>query len=157
MQKIVTNLWFNGRVQEALDLYKSLFKDFKLLGLSHYPESGHGTPGDIMTADFTLAGQEFIIINGGPGFPHSEAISLLIRCRDQKEIDHFWAGLSKGGETGQCGWLKDPFGISWQVVPEELEKLMQGTPEQVNRVVQAFMGMTKLDIAAMVAAGKKED
>jgi len=124
MQKIVTNLWFDGRVEEAVDFYTSLFANSRVKTIQRYGDAGPGRKGDIMTAAFELEGQEFII-NGGPGFPHSPAMSLLINCEDQGEVDEFWERLSEGGEKGECGWLTDRYGVSWQVVPTALERMLQ--------------------------------
>lgn len=153
MQKIVTNLWFNGRVDEALELYTSVLPDSRVKNIARYGETGPGQAGEIMTAEVELAGQAFTILNGGPGFPHSPAMSLLVYCDDQAEVDRLWEKLSDGGEKGQCGWLTDRFGVSWQIVPRALGQLMsQGTEAQSQRVMQAMLGMTRLDIAALERA-----
>ncbi|MCY3757789.1 MAG: VOC family protein, partial [Acidobacteria bacterium] len=116
MQKIVTNLWFDGQVEEALELYTSLFADSRVTRILRYAEGGMGNPGDIMTAEFELAGQDFCIINGGPHYKLSPAMSLLVHCADQAEVDRLWERLTAdGGEEGQCGWLTDRFGVSWQI------------------------------------------
>lgn len=153
VQKIITNLWFDGRVEEALEFYLSIFPDSDIRSIARYGDAGPGAKGEIMTATFTLAGQEFTIINGGPGFPHSPAISLLVNCEDQAEVDELWERLSDGGEQGQCGWLTDRFGVSWQVVPTVLEELMQDEDqERSQRVTKAMLSMQKLDIAALERA-----
>ena len=151
MQKVVTNLWFDGRVDEALELYASLFTDFRVTNILRYGEGGMGAPGDIMTADFAIAGHAFTIINGGPMYQLSPAMSLLVHCDDQAEVDRLWEGLTaNGGEEGRCGWLVDAFGVSWQIVPKALiEMLGSGDPAAVERVTAAFMQMNKLDIAAL--------
>lgn len=154
MQKIVTNLWFDGRVEEALDLYTSLLPDSRVLGITRYNKAGMGTPGDIMTAYFELAGQTFTIINGGPHFKHSPAMSLCVRCVDQNEVDRLWEGLTScGGKESRCGWLVDRFGVSWQIMPTRLgEMLASDDPAAVERVTAAFMEMNKLDIAELERA-----
>ena len=154
MQKIVTNLWFDGRVEEALEFYTSLFPDAKVNTISRYGDAGPGTKGDIVVADFELAGQQFTIINGGPGFPHTEAMSLLVNCESQDEVDRLWEALSaKGGAPGQCGWLTDRFGVHWQIVPVVLGEMMQAEDEvKVQRMIKAMLAMTKLDIAALERA-----
>ena len=158
MQKIVTNLWFDGRVEEALELYTSLFADSRVTRISRYGEGGMGKPGDIMTAGFELAGQEFCIINGGPHFKHSPAMSLRVHCADQAEVDRLWERLTAdGGEEGQCGWLTDRFGVSWQITPTALgEMLNSSDAAAVERVTAALMQMTKLDVAALEQAFRGE-
>ena len=154
MQKIVTNLWFDGRVEEALDLYTSCFPNARVTRISRYNEAGMGKTGDIMTAEFELAGQEFCIINGGPHFTHSPAMSLAVNCVDQDEVDWLWERLtSEGGEAGQCGWLTDRFGVSWQIVPMRLGEMLESDDATaVERVTAAFLQMKKLDIAALEQA-----
>jgi predicted 3-demethylubiquinone-9 3-methyltransferase (glyoxalase superfamily) len=153
MQKIVTNLWFDGRVEEALAFYAAVFADFKVTDISHYGDAGPGQKGDILTATFELFGQEFTIINGGPGFPHSPAMSLLVNCESQAEVDDLWEKLADGGAKGQCGWLTDRFGVSWQVVPTALYRLIQDEDEEKSqRVMRAMLAMRKLDIAELERA-----
>ena len=158
MQKIVTNLWFDGRVEEALELYTSLFADSRVTGISRYAESGMGETGDIMTADFVLAGQAFTIINGGPHFQHSPAMSLLVHCQDQAEVDRLWHALiAGGGEPSRCGWLTDRFGVSWQITPKRLGELLASDDSAaVERVTQAFLKMDKLDVAELERAFRDE-
>ncbi|MCY4530200.1 MAG: VOC family protein [Chloroflexi bacterium] len=158
MQKIVTNLWFDGRVEEALELYTSCFEDARVTRITRYTESGMGKAGDIMTAEFELAGQEFCIINGGPHFTHSPAMSLAVNCVDQNEVDALWERLtSDGGEESQCGWLTDRFGVSWQIVPIALtEMLASEDAKAVERVTEAFLQMKKLDIAELERAFRDE-
>lgn len=157
MQKIVTNLWFDGRVEEALAFYTSVFADSRVKTITRYGDAGPGPKGEILTATFELAGQEFIIINGGPGFPHSPAISLLINCESQAEVDDMWERLSDGGEKGQCGWLTDRFGVSWQITPTALFELFQDEDAQkVQRVTEAMLAMTKLDLAVLEKAYRGE-
>jgi predicted 3-demethylubiquinone-9 3-methyltransferase (glyoxalase superfamily) len=153
MQKIVTNLWFDGRVEEALEFYTSIFADSRINAISRYGDSGPGPTGEILVANFELAGQQFTIINGGPGFPHSPAMSLLVNCETQAEIDDLWEKLAEGGKHDQCGWLTDRFGISWQIVPTALERLFLNEDEvKTQRTMKAMLAMTKLDIAALERA-----
>ena len=158
MQKIVTNLWFDGRVEEALELYTSCFEEARVTNITRFTEAGMGNEGDIMTAEFELAGQEFRIINGGPHFKLSPAISLAVNCVDQEEVDRLWERLtSDGGEEGQCGWLTDRFGVSWQIVPLALGEMMSSDDAAaVERVTAAFLKMKKLDIAEMEKAFRNE-
>ncbi len=158
MQKIVTNLWFDGQVEEALELYTSLFADSRVTRILRYAEGGMGNPGDIMTAEFELAGQEFCIINGGPHYKLSPAVSLLVNCADQAEVDRLWERLTaEGGEEGQCGWLTDRFGVSWQITPVALgEMLNSGDAAAVERVTEAFLQMKKLDVPALEKAFRGE-
>ena len=158
MQKIVTNLWFDGQVEEALELYTSLFADSRVKRILRYVEGGMGKPGDIMTAEFEMAGQEFCIINGGPHFKHSPAMSLLVNCDDQAEVDRLWERLTAdGGEESQCGWLTDRYGISWQITPVALSEMMNSSDAAaVERVTAAFLEMKKLDVAALERAFRDE-
>ena len=158
MQEVVTNLWFDGRVEEALELCTSCFEDARITSITRYPEVGMGKTGDIMTAEFELAGQEFCIINGGPHFTHSPAMSLLIECVDQDEVDRLWERLmSDGGEEGRCGWLTDRFGISWQIAPIALgEMLASDDAAAAERVTAAFLQMSKFDIAELEKAFRNE-
>ena len=158
MQKIVTNLWFDGRVEEALELYTSCFEDARVTNITRYTEEGMGKTGDIMTAEFELAGQEFCIINGGPMYTHSPAMSLSVNCIDQNEVDTLWERLtSGGGEKGRCGWLTDRFGVSWQIVPVALGKMqVSDDAAAVERVTATFLKMKKLDIAALEKAFRDE-
>ena len=153
MQKVVTNLWFDGRVEEALEFYTSIFPNSQIKNVSRYGDAGPGQKGDIMVATFELEGQEFTIINGGPQFPLSPAVSLLVNCETQAEVDELWEKLADGGHHDQCGWLTDRFGLSWQIVPTALGRLMENADEaQAQRVMQALLSMTKLDIAALERA-----
>jgi predicted 3-demethylubiquinone-9 3-methyltransferase (glyoxalase superfamily) len=153
MQRIVTNLWFDGRVEEALEFYTSIFGNSRIKTILRYGDAGPGPKGEIVTADFELEGQEFTIINGGPGFPHSPAMSLLVNCEDQAEVDELWEKLSDGGDKCQSGWLTDHFGVSWQVVPIALIRMLQDEDEaKTQRVMEAMLAMTKLDIAALERA-----
>jgi predicted 3-demethylubiquinone-9 3-methyltransferase (glyoxalase superfamily) len=159
MQKIVTHLWFDSEAEEAANFYTSLFEDSKVVDVAKYPEGGEavsGKPaGSVMTVAFQLNGQEFLALNGGPIFTFSEAVSLLVRCKDQAEIDRLWDAFTKdGGEESQCGWLKDKFGFSWQIVPEEMSEFTTlPDPEARKRVFEALMPMHKIDIATLKKAG----
>lgn len=153
MQKITPFLWFDSQAEEAAQLYVSLFKDSKITRVSHYGEGMPMPKGTVMSVTFRLAGQEFMALNGGPAFKFTEAISFFVNCDTQEEIDTLWARLGEGGEPGQCGWLKDRFGLSWQIVPRVLGELMgDPDPEKAQRVTQAMLQMTKLDLAALKRA-----
>jgi predicted 3-demethylubiquinone-9 3-methyltransferase (glyoxalase superfamily) len=155
-QKITTNLWFDGRAEEAARYYTSLFPDSRITDVQHFGEAGPGEPGSVMTVTFELAGQEFTAINGGPEFRFTEAISLSVDCADQAEVDELWARLTDGGEESQCGWLKDRYGLSWQIVPRELPELLaHPDPVVSQQVMKAMLGMKKIDVQALrEAAGK---
>ena len=150
--KITPMLWFNNQAEEAMRFYLSVFKDSKELGVSRYNEAAQeaglgAVPGSVMTADFELFGQAFTALNGGPEFNFSEAISFVIHCESQDEVDYYWDKLLEGGEPSQCGWLKDKFGVFWQVVPDELFALMNdGDPAKAKRVTEAMLKMVKLDL-----------
>jgi predicted 3-demethylubiquinone-9 3-methyltransferase (glyoxalase superfamily) len=153
MPRITPNLWFDNEGLEAAEFYVSVFPNSEIRAVSHYTEAGPRPAGTVLTVDFVLDGQEFTAINGGPEFTFDEAISLLINCADQKEIDYYWSKLSEGGEESVCGWLKDRYGLSWQVVPVGMAELM-ADPDQgrVQRAMQAMFGMKKIDVAALYAA-----
>ncbi len=153
MQQITPFLWFNDQAEEAARFYVSIFKNSKIHNTTRYPKDSPGAEGKVMVVNFELDGQQFIALNGGPAFKFNEAISFQIECKDQVEVDHYWEGLSSGGEQVQCGWLKDKFGLSWQVVPIQLGKLMNDPdPEKVYRVNQAMLKMVKLDIQELQRA-----
>jgi predicted 3-demethylubiquinone-9 3-methyltransferase (glyoxalase superfamily) len=154
MPTITPNLWFDKDGLEAAEWYCSIFPSSKINHVSRYTEAGPGTPGDVLTVDFELDGQPFTAINGGPQFTFTPAISLLITCEDQAEVDRYWdALLAGGGEEVQCGWLTDRYGLSWQVVPKGFEELMaSGDPERIDRAMRAMFTMKKLDLAALEAA-----
>jgi predicted 3-demethylubiquinone-9 3-methyltransferase (glyoxalase superfamily) len=153
MQKITTFLTFNNQAEEAAKLYVSIFKNSKIKSVTRYGEAGPAPAGTVMVVVFTLDGQEFTALNGGPSFRFTEGISLLVNCETQKEIDEFWELLSAGGEKGPCGWLKDRFGVSWQIAPTVLGKLFKDKdPAKSKRVMEAMLQMKKLDIAALKAA-----
>ncbi|MET8709652.1 VOC family protein [Streptomyces californicus] len=151
MQKITPCLWFDGQAREAAEHYVAIFGgDSRILDTTYYSEAGPGETGSVLTVDFRLAGQDYMGLNGGPQFPFTEAISLSVDCADQAEVDRFWEALSEGGETGQCGWLKDRYGVSWQIVPNELPKLLADPDRaKADRTMKAMLGMTKLDIQAL--------
>jgi predicted 3-demethylubiquinone-9 3-methyltransferase (glyoxalase superfamily) len=157
MQKITPFLWFNDKAEEAMKFYTSIFKNSKIKAVTRYGEAGPGKRGTVMTASFLLEGQEFVALNGGPIFTFTPAISFVVNCRTQAEVDRLWDKLTAGGEPGQCGWLKDKYGVSWQVVPTILVKLLNDRdPAKANHVMQAMLQMKKIDIAALkVAYGKK--
>jgi predicted 3-demethylubiquinone-9 3-methyltransferase (glyoxalase superfamily) len=150
MNKFVPCLWFDGRAEEAMEFYTAVFKDSKKAGFTRYGEKGPGPKGSVMTASFTLFGQDFLALNGGPMFQFTPAISLIVNCDDQAEIDRYWDKLAEGGEPQVCGWLKDKFGVSWQIVPKDLgEMMLSATPAQRERMMAAVMQMKKLDAAAI--------
>ena len=152
--KITPCLWFDGNAEQAAKLYVSLFPNAAITTISRYGDGMPFPAGTAMMVDFTLAGQRFQALNGGPQFPHSEAISLSISCNDAAEVDHYWNGLiADGGKESQCGWLSDRFGVSWQVIPDGLGALLgEPDPGRRARATQAMLGMRKLDLAAMRAA-----
>ena len=157
-QKITTFLWFDDQAEEAINFYVSIFKNSRVGDIVRYGDTGPGPKGQVMTAEFELAGQQFTALNGGPQFKFTEAISLVVNCETQEELDEYWEKLSEGGQKAQCGWLKDKFGLSWQIVPTILKQLLKDKdPEKTSRVMQAVMRMTKLEIAQLRAAyeGKK--
>ena len=150
MQKIRANLWFDTEGEEAANYYVSLFPNSKIVTISRYGEAGPREAGTVMTVLFELDGQEFVAINGGPEFKFNEAMSLEIRCADQEAVDDFWERLSEGGEKGPCGWLKDRYGVSWQLVPDVMDDLLNDPdPERSQRAMKAMLQMTKLDIEAL--------
>lgn len=153
MPTITPNLWFDTEGQEAAEFYVAVFPNSKITDVTHYGEAGPRPAGDVMTVDFVLDGQAYTAINGGPEFTFSEAISLCINCADQEEVDYYWAKLTDGGEEGPCGWLKDRFGLSWQVCPSGMIDLLNDPdPARGQRAMQAMFGMKKLDLAALYAA-----
>jgi predicted 3-demethylubiquinone-9 3-methyltransferase (glyoxalase superfamily) len=150
-QRIVTNLWFDTQAEEAAEFYVSVFKgDSRIANVTHYTEGSPREAGMVMTVDFVLDGQRFTGINGGPEFSFDEAISLLIECEDQDEVDYYWDALTEGGSESQCGWLKDRYGLSWQVVPQGMDEVFADPDrERAQRAMQAMLGMRKLDIAEL--------
>ncbi|MET8010189.1 VOC family protein [Streptomyces sp. NPDC005271] len=145
-----TCLWFDGRAEEAAQHYVSIFKNSRLGRIGRYTEAGPGPAGSVLTVEFEANGQKFVALNGGPEFTFNEAMSLQIHCDDQDEVDYYWSRLSEGGEEGPCGWLKDKFGVSWQVVPTVLIDMTAGSdPERAKRATEAMFSMKKLDIDAL--------
>jgi len=145
--KITPCLWFDTNAEEAVKFYTSVFKKSKKLVVTRYTEGGPMPKGTVLTVLFQIEGQEFLALNGGPHFKFTEAVSFIVNCKTQKEIDYFWETLSKGGEKSQCGWLKDKFGLSWQVAPDNMDEMLSSKDEEkVNRVFQAVMKMKKIDL-----------
>lgn len=153
MQTITTFLTFNNEAEEAAQFYTSLFKQSAIKSITHYSEGGPAPAGSVMSVSFELDGQKFIALNGGSSFHFSDGISLFITCETQEEIDMYWEKLSEGGEKRECGWLKDKFGVSWQVVPAMMNQLLSNSDsEKLERTMDALMKMTKLDIATLEQA-----
>ena len=153
MQKITPFLWFDNNAEEAMNFYITVFKNGKILNVNRLPEGAPGAPANILTATFEINGQQLMVLNGGPHFKFTEAISLFVNCETQEEVDDLWNKLSAGGKTSQCGWLQDRFGLSWQVVPTVLPELLGAPePERAQRVMGAMLQMTKIDIARLRAA-----
>ncbi|HXZ54111.1 MAG TPA: VOC family protein [Burkholderiales bacterium] len=157
MRKITPFLWFDTQAEEAAKFYVSIFPKSKILKTARYGEAGPGPEGSVMTVEFELDGQRLVALNGGPVFKLSEAFSLSVDCKDQKEVDHYWEKLSRGGQESMCGWLKDRYGLSWQIVPTVLPKLLgDPDPRKAKRAMEAMLKMKKLDIAALEAAAKEK-
>jgi predicted 3-demethylubiquinone-9 3-methyltransferase (glyoxalase superfamily) len=157
MQKITPFLWFDGRAEEAANFYTAIFPNSKIVSIMSSGEAGPGPKGSVMSATFELQGQEFIALNGGPMFTFSPAISFFVHCETQEEVDNFWEKLSEGGEKQRCGWLRDKFGVSWQVVPTVLGQLLQDKDaEKSKRVMNAMLQMDKLDIASLKRANEQQ-
>lgn len=152
MQKIVPFLWFDGNAEEAMNFYVATFRNAKIISLRRNPP-GFGEPGKVLTGSFEIDGQQFHVLNGGPMYKFTPAISLFINCEGQEEVDHLWETLSEGGRKDRCGWLTDKFGLSWQVIPTALGKYMSDPdPTKAGRVMQAMMKMTKINIAELEQA-----
>jgi len=152
-EKITTCLWFDTEGEEAAEFYCSVIPRSRVTGVQRYGEAGPGEPGRVMTVEFELDGRPYVALNGGPHFRFNEAVSFQVACADQDEVDHYWSTLSEGGEEGPCGWLKDRYGLSWQVVPTALPQLLADPdPERAQRAMKAMMSMRKLDIAGLQAA-----
>lgn len=153
-QKITTFLWFDNNAEEAAKFYVSVFKNSRILKTTRYPEGSPSPAGTVMTVEFELDGQEFIALNGGPHFKFTEAISLVVHCKTQQEVDYYWEKLTAdGGQESQCGWLKDKYGLSWQITPDVLLNFWsEGDPAQAQRVMQAMLGMKKIIIKDIEAA-----
>ena len=153
MQKITPFLWFDDQAEEAMSFYTSIFKNSKIGDVSRYGEGAPVPAGTMMSGTFQLEGQDFMALNGGPGFKFTEAISLFVDCKTQDEVDELWAKLSAGGEESRCGWLKDKFGLSWQIIPAALGEMLQDKdPEKAARVLNAMLQMGKIDIAGLKQA-----
>jgi predicted 3-demethylubiquinone-9 3-methyltransferase (glyoxalase superfamily) len=154
-KKITTFLTFDGRAEEAVDFYASVFDGSRSSAKSHYGEAGPGPAGSMMSATFELAGQEFFALNGGPSFTFSQGISLFVDCETQDEVDELWEALSEGGEKGHCGWLTDKFGVSWQIIPRTLGELLNDEdPEKAQRVMNAMLQMSKIEIEGLRQASE---
>ena len=151
MQKITPNLWFDSEAEEAAEFYISVFKeDSRIVHVAHYPENSPGPAGKVMVVEWELNGQRFVGINGGPQFKFDEAVSFQVNCEDQDEIDYYWERLAEGGEEGPCGWLKDRFGLSWQITPKGMDELFSDPDKgRAERAMQAMLKMKKLDIAEL--------
>jgi predicted 3-demethylubiquinone-9 3-methyltransferase (glyoxalase superfamily) len=150
LQKIIPNLWFDTEAEEAAAFYIAIFENSRIVNVTHYTEAGPRPAGMVMTVEFELEGQRFVGINGGPEFKFDEAVSFQINCETQQDVDYYWERLSTGGKEGPCGWLKDKYGLSWQVVPSGMEELFTDPdPERGKRAMQAMLKMSKLDIAAL--------
>ncbi len=153
MQKIAPFLWFDGKAEEAMNFYASIFKNSKIDTITRYGEEGPGPKGTVMSATFQLEGQEFMALNGGPLFTFSPAISFFVNCETQQEVDELWEKLSEGGEKQRCGWLKDKYGMSWQIIPTALGQMLQDKDAQKSRrVMKAMLQMGKIDIAGLKLA-----
>ena len=153
MPRITPNLWFDTRAEEAARFYCSVFPNSRIVSVARYPEGSPGPAGEVMTVEYELDGQRYVHINGGPQFTFSEAVSFQIDCADQAEVDHYWAALVDGGEESQCGWLKDRYGFSWQVVPAGMDELFDDPdPGRAQRAMQAMLRMRKLDLAELLRA-----
>ncbi|MEU0372622.1 VOC family protein [Streptomyces sp. NPDC006283] len=158
MPRITPNLWFDTQGEEAAEFYVSVFPNSEIKHISYYGEAGPRAAGTVLTVDFVLDGQEYTAINGGPEFVFDEAISLLINCADQEEVDYYWEKLGEGGQEGPCGWLKDKYGLSWQVVPAALGELLADKDEtRAQRAMAAMLGMKRLDVAALHAAADRAE
>lgn len=156
MQKITTTLWFDTQAEEAVEHYTSVFPDSRVIDVQRYGEAGPREAGMVMTVTFELAGQRFTALNGGPEFTFSEAVSLTVDCEDQDEVDRYWAQLGEGGQEGPCGWLKDRYGLSWQIVPRALTDLLNDPdPATSRKVMEAMLGMGKIRVQGLMdAAGR---
>lgn len=153
MQKITPFLWFNGKAEEAMDFYVSIFKNSKVVSVRRYGEAGPGPKGTVMTTTFQLDGQEFFALNGGPHFSFTPAISFFVNCETQQEVDELWEKLSEGGRKDRCGWLQDKYGLSWQIIPSALGRMLQDKdPAKSARIMKAMLQMDKIDIKALEQA-----
>ncbi len=155
MPAITPFLWFDSEAEEAAQLYTSIFPNSRILDVARYGAAGPGAPGTVMTVEFELDGRRFVALNGGPMYRFTEAVSFVVSCETQDEVDHYWDALSEGGEEGPCGWLKDRYGLSWQIVPSSLSTLLSDPdPERSQRAMSAMLGMRKLVIAELEAAAQ---
>jgi predicted 3-demethylubiquinone-9 3-methyltransferase (glyoxalase superfamily) len=155
MQKLTPCLWFDDNAEEVVKFYKSVFKKCKINQVTRYPKGSPGPAGKVMTISFRLLGQDFVALNGGPVFKFTEAVSFMVNCKTQREVDHYWNKLTRnGGKPSQCGWLEDKFGLSWQIVPEGMLEIYRAGGERAERVMQAMLKMSKLDINVLRAAAK---
>src|SRR3712207_3267522 len=150
MPKQMPCLWFDGQAEQAAEHYTAIFPNSRITGVTRVPPGGPGREGDVLTVEFSLDGHSYVGLNGGPQFTFNEAISFQIHCTDQDEVDHYWDRLSEGGEQGPCGWLRDRFGVSWQIIPTALSQMLQDEdPRKAGNVMQAMLQMTKIDIAGL--------
>ncbi len=157
MQKITPFLWFDGKAEEAMNFYTSIFKNSKIGRIIRFGDGGPGPKGKVMSATFQLDGQEFMALNGGPQFKFTEAISFFVNCETQEEVDELWEKLSAGGQKSRCGWLKDKYGLSWQIIPSALGKMLgDKDPEKSQRVMKAMLQMDKIDIKGLEQAYKQQ-
>jgi predicted 3-demethylubiquinone-9 3-methyltransferase (glyoxalase superfamily) len=157
MQKITPFLWFDGNAEEAMNFYTSIFKNSKIGQVRRYGDAGPGPKGSVMTGTFQIERQEFMVLNGGPMFRFTPAISFFVNCENQQEVDELWEKLSDGGEVMQCGWLKDKFGVTWQIIPKALgEMLGDKDPQKSQRVMKAMMKMIKIDVEELRRAYEGE-
>ena len=157
MQKITPFLWFDGKAEEAMNLYVSVFKNSKVVSVTRYGEAGPGPKGTVMSATFQLEGQQFYALNGGPQYKFTPAISLFVSCETQQEVDELWNRLSAGGHKDRCGWLQDKYGLSWQIIPTALGKMLQDkNPRKAQNVMKAMLQMDKIDIAKLKQAYEQE-
>ena len=157
MQKITPFLWFDGNAEEAMNFYTSIFKNSKIGRITRYGDAGPGPKGTVMSATFQLDGQEFMALNGGPQFKFTEAISFFVNCETQEEVDELWEKLSAGGQKSRCGWLKDKYGLSWQIIPSALGEMSgDKDPEKSQRVMKAMLQMDKIDIKGLEQAYKQQ-
>jgi predicted 3-demethylubiquinone-9 3-methyltransferase (glyoxalase superfamily) len=158
MQKITPFLWFETQAEEAMNFYVSIFKNSKVLGVGRYGDEGPGEPGSVMTASFEIEGMEFTALNGGPEFKFNESVSFLVHCQTQEEVDYYWSRLTAdGGEESMCGWLKDKYGLSWQIVPDALMEMLSDPDKgKAGRVMQAMLQMRKIDLAELRRASTGE-
>jgi predicted 3-demethylubiquinone-9 3-methyltransferase (glyoxalase superfamily) len=157
VQKITPFLWFDNNAEEAMNFYVSVFKDSKVVSIMRHPEGGPGPAGSFLTGKLIIEGQEFVVLNGGPQFKFTEAVSFAVSCTTQEEVDYYWDRLTEGGEESQCGWLKDKYGLSWQITPVQLIQMLQDKdPEKAKRSMQAMLQMSKIDIGKLEEAYGRE-